>query len=160
MTDAVPESQRQGLAETNPLAAGLIAMGVFLLGGLICVWLPRWLAPDSDFAAFISFLALPAAFMLSMVLWQGVTVLFGLFRRITRGKRGVRDTSITGALARKAWLLIPAPVLFNTGTGIATGLLGHSGFALTVGVYAGAGLAYGLLCFGLGRAGMLPILED
>lgn len=157
MDSAAP---KPGLAETNPLVAALIAMGVFLLGGLICVWLPRWLAPNSDLAQFICFLALPVAFMFSMILWQGVTIIVGLFRIITRGKRGVRDTTITAALARKAWLLIPLPVLLMTAGGVVTGLLGDSGFLLSVGAFVGAGLAYGLLCYGLGRAGMLPILED
>jgi len=154
------EQRRHGIAETRPLLAAVVAIALFLFGGLVCAWLPRWLAPDSDLAAFVSFLALPAAFMISMLLWQGVTLVTGLFRLITQGRQGLRNATATGALARKAWLLIPLPIVFSTAAGVAAGLLGDSGLLLTVGAYALAGGAYGVLCFGLGRAGMLPILED
>lgn len=160
MNEVAPEKKQLGLAETNPLLAGLVALGVFLLGGTICVWLPGWLAPDSELAAFVSFLALPAAFMLSMVIWQGLTLVVGLFKLLTGGRRNLRDSNATTALASKAWLLIPIPLVFNTITGIVTGILGDSGFLLTVAAYMAAGLGYGLLCFSLGRSGMLPILED
>lgn len=151
-------SEAPGIAESRPLLAALVGLAMFFGGGGVGYGLAVWLAPESGVAALVSFLSLPSAFMLSMLLWQGITLISGIFRVLTRG-RGKRH-SISRALSRKAPLLLPAPILLNVAAGVVTCLLGEAGFALTAAVYTAVGAAYAALCFGLGRAGMLPIFQD
>jgi hypothetical protein len=98
--------------------------------------------------------------MLSMVIWQGLAIISGIVKHLRHGNRTLGESSIPEALAPKAWRLIPVPVLFAAAAGVVTGLLGDVGVVPTVGAYASVGLLYGMCCFWLGRAGMLPILDD
>ena len=148
------------LAETRPLLSALIALAVFFGGGALGSVLASWLAPDSGVTALFSFLAFPAAFMISLVMWQGFTLLIALFRFLGRKREVFKDSSALEALARKAWQLLPLPVIFSVVAGLLAATLGDSGFITTLGVYFLSGCAYGLLCFVLGRRGMLPMLED
>lgn len=148
------------LADTKPFVAALIALGMFFAGGALGELLSFWRAPDSGVVAMISFLALPGAFMLSMVIWQGFTIFVGLLNYLRGRRQTIEDRSPSVALARKAWLLVPAPVVFAAFTGIVAGVLGESGFIGTTAIYTTTGFAYGMCCFWMGRAGLLPILSD
>lgn len=156
-----PGPDKKLWAERYPVRALFMTLALFFGGGAIGNGLAGWLAPESGVTALSSFLALPAAFMLSLVLWQGFTVMLMLLKAF-RGQRphGPRDVGALQALVDKAWLLVPLPVLFATAAGLIAGLLGEHDFSTTVAAYAGVGLAYGLVCRALGRAGMLPLLED
>lgn len=150
------------LAESRPALAALIAIVLFFAGGAVGSGLASALAPASGVTAMVSFLALPAAFMFSLVLWQGLTAVTLLFRLLVRGRRDpARGTSeALRQLARKAWLLVPMPLLFACAAGLVAGVLGEAGFFRVVAVYTTVGLVYGLVSYVLARRGMLPLLED
>jgi len=160
---ADPQTKQQTLlAESRPGMAALVAIGLFFAGGAIGAGLAAWLAPGSGVAAMTSFLALPAAFMLSLVLWQGLTAVIMLFRLLLR--RRAREASGTATalsqLARKAWVLVPLPMMFLGAAGLISGALGDTAFFVTLFVYIFSGGVYGLICYYLGRTGRLPLLED
>ena len=69
------------LAERSPLTALAVVLGLFFGGGALGLWVAGAVAPDAPLAAFVSFLALPAAFMLGFVLWAGAA-LPGAWRRL------------------------------------------------------------------------------
>ncbi len=148
------------LAESRPGLAALIAVGVFFAGGALGSALSACLAPGSGIAAMVGLLALPAAFMLSLILWQGFTILAALLQLIAGRRHKVRGRSVVEGLTHKAGLLLPLPLLFATVAGAITGLAGDSGFITSVLTYLAAGLAYGLLCRALGSHGALPLLGD
>lgn len=148
------------LAAEKPLLAALIWLVVLIAGGLAGSFLAQQVAPESGVTAAVSVLVLPAAFMLSLFLWQGLTF-FGAFLRMLRGERRSKDAnSMFAALARKAWLLVPLPIVFATFAGIVAGVLGEAGFFKTVLVYSLLGGSYGVVCYLLGRSGRLPMLDD
>lgn len=148
------------LAERCPWCAALIAVGVFFGGGAIGNLLSAWLAPGSGVAALASFLALPAAFMISMVAWQGLSIFLAVIRYLLKRQRPPPEMSELDVILGKAWMLVPLPVVFLAMAGMVTGIISKTGFITVVMVYAVVGLAYGVGCYLLGRRGMLPLLED
>ncbi len=133
---------------------------MFFAGGVLGSALSAWLAPDSGIAAMLSLLALPAAFMLSLILWQGFTIVVALLQLLAGRRHKVRGRSVLEGLTHRAGLLLPLPLVFAACAGAVTGLAGDSGFFTSVLIYLAAGLAYGLLCRALGRNGALPLLGD
>jgi len=160
MTMAPEYQTKSMLADTRPGLATLIALGVFFGGGALGEGLSLWLAPGSGVVAMLSFLMLPGAFMLSMVAWQGFTLFIGLLHYLRGLRRPPGMSSPARALARKAWLLVPLPIVFATFVGIVAGILGVNGFFTTATIYLATGIAFGLCCYWLGRAGLLPIFDD
>ena len=160
MNQDVQARFHQCLAERKPLLAALNAFTLFLGGGLIGALLAGWVAPGSGVAAAVSLLALPGAFMLSLLLWQGFTFFVAILRLLRYRRRVDKGTSVFEALARKAWILVPVPVIFCSFAGIVVGIVGDTGFIKTVFLYVLLGSVYGWICYALGRTGRLPLIDE
>lgn len=148
------------LAETRPTLAAMISLGVLFASGAIGAWLAQWRAPDSWITAILSFLALPVAFMLSLLLWQGMTALVMLVKFLLGRGHWATERSSLEALANKAFLLVPLPIIFSFFSGLIAALLGDYGFFSTLVIYLFSGGAFGMGCYFLGRAGMFPMFDD
>lgn len=160
MTETLNSNPKPLLAESRPGTAALIAVAVFFTGGVLGEMIANWSAPESGVIAIFSFLALPAAFMVSLVLWQGFTFIVLLAKLLAGGRKAAMGRRALDALTARAWLLVPLPVIFMSVAGLVAGVLGNHGFIISVFTYFALGTAYGVGCYWLGRTGRLPLLGE
>jgi uncharacterized membrane protein YfcA len=157
MVEVTQEAPLPG--EKSPLLSILVVAVMFLGGGAADVGLAMWLAPGSQLASFVAFLALPFAFVISLVLWQGLTLLILLVRLIAgrRGRAPREEALVT--LRRKAIVMIPVPVVICAPVGLIVGLLG-GGVLLSTAAFTVVGMAYGVGLWALAQKDLLPLLES
>ncbi|HEY5762874.1 MAG TPA: hypothetical protein VIS73_06675 [Rhodocyclaceae bacterium] len=164
----MPKSNRPtgetAFAERTPLAALGVVLGLFFGGGALGLWLADQVASESAVAALVSFLALPAAFMLGFVLWAGAA-LPGAWRRFQTMRRakvsGVPADLLPVAVPPGAFAFVPAALIVNAGAGLLVGMLASdvSSYGTWV-LYLLIGAAYGITCWQLAKRGLLAFPNE
>lgn len=149
--------------EKHPVLSFLAILVLFLGSGLLGIGLASWLAPDSKLASFIAFPVFPLAFMISMILWQGFSLIVLIFKLLVgalkKSKRGSPEDALQ-TLRKKAIIMIPVPVIFGGIAGALVGLLGGQGFFLALGVFTFTGFLQGLCMYLCAQKDLLPLIED
>ena len=152
------------LAERSPLAALAVVLGLFFGGGALGLWVAGAVAPDAPLAAFVSFLALPAAFMLGFVLWAGAA-LPGAWRRL-QALRRAKASGIPAELPRVtvppgSIAFVPAALIVNASAGLLVGMLSSTASILGAwALYSLIGVAYGIVCWQLAKRGLLAFPNE
>lgn len=143
-----------------------IFFGLFFGGGYLGIQVSRALAPGSGLAEFVSFLTLPAAFVMGIVAWAGAAIP-GAVRRFvllvlkrdrspSAKEKGSKATIPPGSFA-----FVPAALATCLVAGMVVGALSlRLGFGWVLCLYAGLGLGYGVACWMLARAGYLPFPRE
>ncbi len=147
--------------EKSPVLSFFVVLIMSFGGAGAGVGLAHLLAPDSEIAHALGFIAFAGAFLASMALWQGIALIFLLVKflfRLSKGRR-VQTREALVALRRKALVMPPVCFFIIVPAGPVIGWLGGS-FLLATGVFALAGLTYGLAMWGLAQRDLLPLMED
>ena len=147
-----------------------IFFGLFFGGGWAGIQVSRALAPGSGVAEFVSFLALPAAFVVGLAGWAGAAIpaAVGRLIRLARERPRERDGSTPpkpeesrARIPPGSFAFVPAGLATCTISGmVVAGLSGSLGFGWVLGLYAALGLAYGVACWRLARTGYLPFPRE
>jgi hypothetical protein len=144
-----------------PWLSLLVYLALFFGGGFLGVRIARLVAPDSGLAEFVSFLTLPAAFVIGIVGWAGASIpaaIRRLFRRST-ARPGEPVSKIT--VPPGAFAFVPAALLTCLPAGALVGMLSPGpGFGGVLLLYAGLGLAFGCTCWLLARTGYLQFPRE
>jgi len=140
----------------SPWLAASIVFGMFFGGGYLGIRLARALAPGSDLAEFVSFLALPAAFILGFIGWAGAAGIVAMKRLLQRKAAPSRQPGGV-VIPPGSMAFIPPALVAGLAAGTVTGVLSSdTGFASSLLAYGSTGLGYGVACWLLARAGYLP----
>jgi hypothetical protein len=143
-----------------------IFFGLFFGGGYLGVQVSRVLAPDSGLAEFVSFLTLPAAFVIGILAWAGAAIPSAVRRFVllvlkrdrspSEKERGPNASIPPGSSA-----FVPAALVTCLIAGTVVGALStRLGFGWVLCLYAGLGLGYGAACSMLARTGYLPFPRE
>lgn len=140
---------------------------LFLGGGWAGGALGQTLAPSAPLVWIPSFLMLPLSFVASVMLWQGFVLLVLLFRlpKLLKERHAkppapssaeatVTEERGLQELRRRAWIMIPPPVLICSLAGVLVAF-GAASFIMVVAAYFAVGVAYGLLLWGLAQKDLL-----
>ncbi|MGR9101453.1 MAG: hypothetical protein ACU826_12900 [Gammaproteobacteria bacterium] len=152
-------------APRRPLWSMLALLSLALFGGGEAgLFLAASLAPDSDVAAFFSFLMLPAALIAGFYGWLGLALLSGVGRWVAGDfrRRPVDPGAERGQIVPDgSWAFVPAAAGFASVGGLLAGLLSATqSFLVVVGLYCLAGTLYGVALWRLARAGYLPFPDS
>lgn len=150
----------------SPCLTVPIFFGLFFGGGYLGIQVSRALAPDSGLAEFVSFLALPAAFIIGNVAWAGATIPTAVRRFVQLvlkpdGFPSVKEKSSKTLVPPGSFAFVPAGLATCLVAGMVVGSLSpRLGFGWVLCLYAGLGLAYGVACWKLARTGLLPFPRE
>lgn len=151
-------------AERAPLTALGIVLGLFFGGGALGLWVAGQLAPSSPLASLLSFLALPAAFMLGFVLWAGASLpaAWRRLRALRRAKAGGVSVDLPPiTVPPGSFAFVPAGLVLNSAVGLLVGMLSsNASFLATWALYALIGAAYGFVCWRLAKRGRLAFPNE
>jgi len=153
-------------ASRSPLFTVAIYFGLFFGGGFVGVQASHVLAPESGLAEFASFLALPAAFVIGFVFWAGASIPAAVRRFIRLVHEGGRvssakDRESEAIIPPGSFAFVPAALLTSTLAGGIVGMISRPfGFFLVLFLYTALGIAYGVTCWRLARAGYLPFPRE
>ena len=140
----------------------LLYLGLFFGGGGLGIWVARMVAPDSNLAVFVSFLALPAGFMFGIFGWAGAAIPAAiriLLRR--RAAQPIEKSDSRLIIVPGSFAFVPAALVTCVPAGVLVGILSPSpGFAGTLLLYVGLGLMFGCACWMLARAGYLQFPRE
>ena len=149
------------MTRTNPPSPWVTApifFGLFFGGGYVGIELSHGVAPGSAIAEFVSFLMLPAAFVIGIVAWAGASIL-SVVRRLVR--LGLKSDRPKIAIPPGSFAFVPAALLTSLSAGAVAGVLSSRlGSGWVLGLYAGLGLVYGVACWMLARSGFLPFPRE
>lgn len=143
-----------------------IFFGLFFGGGYLGIQVSRVLAPDSGVAEFVSFLTLPAAFVIGMMAWAGAAIpaaVRRLVRRVLQRDRSpaTAEKNLKAAIPPGSSAFVPVALVICLLAGTIVGALSpRMGFGWVLCVYAGLGLGYGASCWILARKGYLPFPRE
>jgi hypothetical protein len=119
-------------------------------------------APDSNLAEFVSFLALPAGFMFGIFGWAGAAIPAAiriLLRR--RAARPVEEPDSKLIIVPGSFAFVPAALATCVPAGMLVGVLSSDlGFVRVLLLYAGLGFAFGVVCWQLARTGYLQFPRE
>lgn len=143
-----------------------IFFGLFFGGGYLGMQVSRAVAPGSGLAELVSFLALPAAFVIGIVAWAGAALPGAArrFLRLLRKKQGLAsagDDGLKATIPPGTFAFVPAALFTCLPAGAIVGAVSASfGFGWVLFLYAALGLAYGAACWRLARTGYLPFPRE
>jgi hypothetical protein len=143
-----------------------IFFGLFFGGGFLGIQVSRFLAPGSGLAEFVSFLTLPAAFVLGLVAWAGAAIpgavrRFVLLVRKRDRSPSVKENGTKAMIPPGSFAFVPAALVPCLVVGAVVGALSpRLGFGWVLCLYAGLGLSYGVVCWLLARTGYLPFPRE
>lgn len=138
-----------------------IFFGLFFGGGYLGGQLSSVLAPDSGLAELVSFLTLPAAFVIGMVAWAGGAVLGAVRRIVQRSTASVKETVLNTAVPPGSFAFVPVALVTGLAAGAVVGAVSQRlGFGWVFCLYGGIGFSYGTVCWMLARTGYLPFPRD
>lgn len=142
----------------------LVLFGGFLAGPLLGICLGGWAAPESEVVQTVGFFAFGLVFFLGTVSWMGlgvVTVVVSGLWRLLRGKRpGPEGLSASDQLVPAGYGAYAAlGVVGGLLCGLVAGLLTEAGLLGAVGLWTGAGAAYGVALSLAAHHGWLPFPE-
>jgi hypothetical protein len=152
-----------GAAVPGAWAQAVVTLALFFGGAPVGTAAARVVAPGSDVAQVVAFLALPLALITGLERWLGAAIVMLLPRFIAAiRRREWRPDMATRAVDLHA--VPPGHAAFvATGTlwggvaGLVVGLVPSApSFAGAAGTFAALGLCYGLLARALARRGLLP----
>ncbi|MRR55880.1 MAG: hypothetical protein EG822_15470 [Deltaproteobacteria bacterium] len=150
----------------SPLFSAAIFFGLFFGGGFVGIQLSRTLAPESGLAEFVSFLALPAAFVIGNAFWAGAAIPAAVRRiiRLVRESGRVlpgRVSATEAMIPPGSFAFVPAALLTSTlAGGVVATISRPFGFLGVIFLYTALGLAYGVICWRLARSGYLPFPRE
>ena len=150
----------------SPWLTVAIFFGLFFGGGYLGIQVSRLLAPGSGLAEFVSFLTLPAAFVLGIVAWAGAAIPGALRRFVLLVLKGVRspaakENGSKATIPPGSFAFVPAALVPCLVAGTVVGALSSRlGFGWVLCLYAGLGLGYGVACWLLARTGYLPFPRE
>jgi hypothetical protein len=150
----------------SPLFTAAIFFGLFFGGGFVGVQVSRALAPESGLAEFVSFLALPAAFVIGIAVWAGAAIPAAVrrFNRLIReGGRvsSVKDRATEAMIPPGSFAFVPSALLASTLAGGIVAMISRPfGFFWVLFLYSALGFVYGVICWRLARAGYLPFPRE
>jgi len=138
-----------------------IFFGLFFGGGYLGILLSRELAPGSGLAEFVSFLALPAAFVIGIVAWAGAAIPAAVRRLVRLRRRRDHEERPEPTIPPGSAAFVPAALVTCLLAGaIVDALSPRLGFGWVICLYAVLGLGYGVACWRLARAGYLPFPRE
>jgi hypothetical protein len=143
-----------------------IFFGLFFGGGYLGIQVSHILAPDSGLAEFVSFLTLPAAFVIGIVAWAGAAIPSAVrkFVRLTlKGDRApsVMEKGSKATIPPGSSAFVPAALVTCLVAGAVMGAIStRLSFGWVFCLYAGLGLGYGVVCWRLARTGYLPFPRE
>lgn len=143
-----------------------IFLGLFFGGGFGGIHLARALAPGSGLAEFVSFVALPLAFMIGMLGWAGAAIPEAIRRltRLIREKENPPPVEVTRpepTIPPGSFAFVPAALIVSVPSGFVVASVSTDwGFASALCLYSALGLGYGVLCWKLAQTGYLPFPRD
>lgn len=143
-----------------------IFVGLFFGGGFGGIHLARAIAPESGLAEFVSFLAMPSAFVIGIVGWAGAAIPGALRRllRLVREREG--STRVDGqrpqpAIPPGSFAFVPVALFAGALSGMVVASVSTSlGFGWVLCLYTVLGLSYGVLCWKLAQTGYLPFPRE
>ncbi|MFN2316050.1 MAG: hypothetical protein ABR551_07395 [Gemmatimonadales bacterium] len=150
----------------SPGMAALLYLALFLGGGLLGSQLARAMAPGSGLAELVSFLALPAAFMVGIIAWAGAALpamVRGLVRMIRDGGRRSRSDGRLDepVIVPGSFAFVPVALVITGGAGLLVAILSRThSFLAVLGLYLLIGAGYGSLCWRLARIGWLQFPRE
>lgn len=143
-----------------------IFFGLFFGGGYLGILMSHFLVPESDFAEFVSFLTLPAAFIIGLVAWAGTAIPGAVRRFVLLVLQRHRSPTVIGngqqaTIPPGSSAFVPAALVTCLAAGTVVGAIStRLGFGWVLCLYAGLGLGYGVACWQLARAGYLPFPRE
>lgn len=150
----------------SPLFTVPIFFGLFFGGGYLGIQVSRILAPDSGIAEFVSFLTLPAAFIIGLGAWAGAAIPGAVRRFVLLVLQRHRSPSVMGngpkaTIPPGSSAFIPAALVTCLAAGTVVGVIStRLGFGWVLCLYAGLGLGYGVACWQLARTGYLAFPRE
>lgn len=166
MDSSSPEKNEDAAIEQRHPIAVFLVMAAILFGGAgIGIGMANLLAPASDWASFVSFLSLPASFLLGLTAWKGlliVTLLWRFLPGVSRSRSWNDVQANVRATAEKhrgepipgTWVFVPIPTVLNGLAGLLVAI-GLGRFLQIVPAYLAVGFAYGYLVHRLARSGYI-----
>jgi hypothetical protein len=138
-----------------------VFFGLFFGGGYLGIRVSRLLAPDSGLAELVSFLTLPAAFVIGLVAWAGASIPGAVRRLARRSNPSLQKADFKPGIPPGSFAFVPAALVTSLVSGAIIGVLSpRLGFVWVLCLYAVLGLGYGAACWRLARAGYLPFPKD
>jgi hypothetical protein len=138
-----------------------IFLGLFFGGGYLGIQVSHVLAPDSGLAELVSFLTLPAAFVIGIVAWAGAAVPGAIRRLVLRSDPSAKETGSKAAIPPGSFAFVPAALMTSLAAGAVVGALSpRVGFGWVLCLYVGLGLGYGVGCWMLARTGYLQFPRE
>lgn len=146
----------------SPWLSLLLYLGLFFGGGWIGIRVSRMVAPDSGLAEFVSFLALPTAFMFGIVGWAGAAIPAAIRRLLRRrAAQPVEASDSKPIIVPGSYAFVPAALATCVPAGMLVGVLSPDpGFAWVLLLFTTVGLAFGVSCWLLARAGYLQFPRE
>lgn len=145
-----------------PWLSLLLYLGLFFGGGWLGIVVARMLAPGSGLAEFVSFLALPAAFIFGIFGWAGAAIPAAIWRLLRRrAAQPVEESDSKPIIVPGSYAFVPAALATCVPAGMLVGVLAPGpGFGWVLLLYTGLGLAFGVACWLLARAGYLQFPRE
>jgi hypothetical protein len=147
------------LAEQNPFIPAFGFFGMLMVGSVFGGWLGGAMAPEADFAVLISAITLPASFLLGLGLWLGDRfpgVFVQIFGNLLLWAK--KEPPEPGQIWPGSFIFIPISTILYSLAGTAVGFAGYQwSLPVTVTIYSGLGLVYGVGLWQMAETGHFPI---
>jgi hypothetical protein len=157
----IEETPRAELAEQNPWIPVFGFFGMLIGGAAFGGWMGGAMAPETDFAVWVSALPLPASFLLGMGLWLGDRlpgVFVQIFGNVLRWAK--KQDPEPGRVWPGSFIFLPISTIFCALAGTAIGFSSTQwSLPVTVTAYSVLGLVYGVGLWQMAETGHFPIPE-
>lgn len=143
-----------------------IFFGLFFGGGFGGIHLARAVAPVSGLAEFVSFLAMPSAFVIGIVGWAGAAIPGALRRLLRLAREREGSTRVDGqrpepVIPPGSFAFFPAALFAGALSGMVVASVStRLGFGWVFCLYTALGLSYGILCWKFAQKGYLPFPRE